>query len=155
VTCFKDHLHVFQSAYNQLNPGGYLELQDLVLPMRAIDSSLEGTNFNHWQLTSLAAAAKVGMAWNTSGSYARLLEEAGFVDVTEQHFQWPMNRWPKGDHMKTLGSYWQEDLLRGAEAMSLAALTRYGGMSKAEADQLIAEAKADIPDKRIHAYCPM
>jgi len=155
VTCFEDPLVVIQSAFNQLTPGGYLEFQDLVLPMRAIDNSFENTNLNRWQLTTIAAAAKMGMSWTNSANYARHFEEAGFVDVVEQHFQWPVNRWPRGEHMKTLGAYWQEDLFRGAESMSLAALTRGGGMSKAEADQLIAAAKADISDKRIHSYCPI
>ncbi|KAH8586076.1 S-adenosyl-L-methionine-dependent methyltransferase [Bisporella sp. PMI_857] len=155
VTCFKDPLGVITSAFNSLRPGGYLELQDLVLPMRCIDDSLEGTKINEWQTRTLAAAAKMGHTWKVSGFYSQYLEEAGFVDVVEQHLQWPMNRWPKGAHLKTIGSYFQEDMTRGLENLSMAALTRGAGMTMEQVLELTTEAKKDLADKRIHAYCPI
>jgi hypothetical protein len=78
----------------------------------------------------MEAAEKLGTSWKNSTNYVRYFEEAGFVDVTEKHFQWPSNTWPKGLRMKTLGSYWQEDMLRGLESLNLAVLTRGGGMTR-------------------------
>jgi SAM-dependent methyltransferase len=155
VSCFKDPGAVFKSAYEALKPGGYFEMQDLILPMRAIDDTLKGTALEYWSETALNAAEKLGRSWKNSANYVRYFEEAGFVDIEEKHFQWPMNRWPKGERLKTLGSYWLEDLTSGLEALSLAVLTRGGGMSKDEVMDLAARVKENLKDKGIHAYCPM
>lgn len=156
ATCFKEPINVITSAFNQLNPGGYLEFHDIVLPMRDIDGTLQGTAFDLWQTKTIASAGNLGISWKQSGNYTRYFEDAGFVDVTEQHYQWPMNRWPKGEHLKTIGSYWQEDLSSGLESLSMAALTRGGGgMTKDEVLMLTAQARRDIPNKNIHAYLPM
>lgn len=83
-------------------------MHDLILPMRAIDDTLKGTNLDYWSETTIKAAEKLGRSWRNSANYVRYFEEAGFVDVVEKHFQWPMNTWPKGERLKTLGSYWLE-----------------------------------------------
>jgi hypothetical protein len=57
--------------------------------------------------------------------------------------------------MKTLGSYWQEDMLRGLEPLSLAVLTRGGGMTKEEVLAMNELVKKDIHNTGIHAYLPM
>ncbi|CZR50799.1 related to methyltransferase [Phialocephala subalpina] len=155
VTCFKDPGTVFKSAFDSLKPGGYLELQDIVLPHRAIDDTLQGTAMQTWTDLTIDAAAKLGSSWKLSGNYVKYFEEAGFVDVTENHFQWPMNTWPKGERMKTLGSYWREDILRGLEGLSMAVLTRGGGLTKEEVLEMTAKVRKDINNKGIHAYLPI
>lgn len=155
VTCFKEPSTVIASAFNSLVPGGYLEFQDIILPMRAIDDTLNGTNMQHWQMSTIEAAGKMGTSWKRSGNYVKYFEDAGFVDVVENHFQWPTNTWPKGERMKTLGRYWQEDLSRGLEGLSMAVLTRGGGMTKEEVLALTEKTRVDIANKGIHAYLPM
>jgi hypothetical protein len=155
VTCFKDPGAVIASAFNSLVPGGYLELQDVILPMRSIDDTINGTSLDHWQGITIDSAAKLGTSWKHSANYVRYFEEAGFVDVVEEHFQWPMNTWPKGERMKTLGRYWQEDMLSGLESLSMAVLTRGAGFTKGEVLDLTAQVRKDIVNKNIHAYLPV
>jgi hypothetical protein len=146
---------VIASAFKALTPGGYLELQDGAIPMRAIDDTLAGTALNEWQERTISAAAQLGKSWDNVHNYVGFMEEAGFVGVVETHFQWPINTWAKGERIKTLGRYWQEDLNRGLEAISMAALTRAGGMTKDEVLELTEAARQDIFNKNIHAYMPM
>jgi len=155
VTCFKEPLRVIQSAFNALAPGGYLELQDMVIPFRCIDDTLAGTKIEEWQNKTMEASAKMGMSWKVSQYYSQYFEEAGFVDVVETHFQWPMNQWAKGADMKILGAYFLEDMKRAVENVSMAALTRGAGMTKEEVEVLTAAARKDLEDKRIHAYLPV
>jgi hypothetical protein len=155
VACFKDPATVVKSAFESLVPGGYLELQDMVLPMRSIDETIHGSALENWIEKSMVAAAKLGTSWKNSANYVKYFEEAGFVDVVETHFQWPMNTWPKGARMKTLGSYWQEDMLRGLESLSMAVLTRGAGMTKEEVLEMTAEVRKNIFDTGIHAYLPV
>jgi len=123
--------------------------------MRSIDDTINGTSLDHWQGITIDSAAKLGTSWKHSSNYVRYFEEAGFVDVVEEHFQWPMNTWPKGDRMKTLGRYWQEDMLRGLESLSMAVLTRGAGFTKEEVLELTAQVRKDIVNKNIHAYLPV
>ncbi|EPE32627.1 S-adenosyl-L-methionine-dependent methyltransferase [Glarea lozoyensis ATCC 20868] len=155
ATSFQDIRSVITSAFTSLSPGGYLELQDGALPMRSIDSSLSGTSLDLWQHLTISAAAKLGKSWDAVHTYVQFMEEAGFVDVVETHFQWPTSTWAKGERVKLLGRYWQEDLNRGLEAISMAALTRAGGMSKEEVLELTGRARRDVFDKNIHAYMPV
>jgi len=155
VTCFKDPLSVIVPAFHSLAPGGYLELQDFILPFRSIDNTLTGTKLSEWATSTFAASIKMGLSWDSSQHYSQYLEEAGFVDVVEQHFQWPLNQWPKGDHMKLLGEYFCEDMTRTVDTISMPVLTKGGGMTPEEARLLCMEAKIALADKSIHAYCPM
>lgn len=146
---------MIDSAFKALTPGGYLEFQDLILPMRSFDGSLEGTALDEWQTRTIEAAANMGSNWKRVADYVRHFEEAGFVDVEETHFQWASNTWPKGERQKTLGRYWQEDLLRGLEGLSMAVLTRGGGMTMEEVLELTARVRKDLLNKSIHGYMPM
>ncbi|KAG4413683.1 hypothetical protein IFR04_013187 [Cadophora malorum] len=139
VTCFKDPATVFKSAYDSLEPGGYFELQDMAIPMRAIDDTLKGTAMEFWADTTMSAAEKLGRSWKN----------------VEKHFQWPMNPWAKGKHLKILATYWMEDMLRALEGLSMAVLTRAGGMTKEEVETLTAKVRKDIVNKNIHAYQPV
>ena len=130
-------------------------MQDLIVPIRGIDDTFKGSDVEHWAHTVMTAAEKSGKNWKNSANYARYFEEAGFVDVVERHFQWPMNSWPKGDRLKLMGSYFMKDMVSGIEGLSMAILTRAAGMSKEQVLELTAKAKVGLQDKRIHAYCPM
>lgn len=155
VTCFKDPQKVFKSAFNALAPGGYFELQDAIVPLRAIDDTLQGTAAHDLTMRCMAAAEKLGVSWKHSANYVQYFQNAGFVDIVEKHFQWPINRWPKGKRMKTLGSYFKEDMIRGLEGMTMAVLTRGGGMTKEEVVALTTEARKDYDNTGIHAYLPI
>lgn len=155
ATCFKDPEAVIKSAFDSLVPGGYFELQDAVLPMRSIDDTLRGTAFENFFELMLKAAKKLGRSWEHSVNYVRYFEEAGFVDIVERHFQWPINTWARGEHMKILGTYFQEDLNKALDGLGMAVLTRGGGMSKEEVLVMAAEVRKDLVNKSIHAYMPM
>jgi hypothetical protein len=44
ATCFKSHFKVIRSAFDAVRPGGYLELQEFVVPFVSIDDSIKGTS---------------------------------------------------------------------------------------------------------------
>jgi len=154
VTCFQDPPAVIAKAFNALVPGGYLELQDLVFPMRGIDGTYEGCASERSGRMVMEAAKKLGKDFTHSRRYKKYFEQAGFVDIEVKHFQWPMGMWPKGKHMKTLGMWFQQDLLQGIEGMAMGLLTRGGGMSYEEVQLLCVEIRKNILDKNIHAYMP-
>lgn len=60
MSCMTDAAKFMRSCFSSLEPGGYLELQDGITPWRAVDNSLEGTDFGKWGDYIQQGAAKLG-----------------------------------------------------------------------------------------------
>jgi len=155
VTCFQDHRNVIKSAFENLNPGGYLEFQDLNLPITSIDNSMDGTALQHWILLCVEAARKLGSDWTRVPKYKDYFAEAGFVDVVEHRYSWPTNSWARGQHNKQLSVWYNQDCIDGIQAFSLAVLTRGLGMSSQEVEMMLVDVRKDIMNRNIHAYLPV
>ncbi len=153
--CFKDPLSIFKKAYTSLNPGGYFEMLDFDAKYRCIDTSDEGTPLRKYSDIMITGAEKLGKVITHAPNYKRYFEEAGFVDVVEERFQWPFNTWPKGKYYKTLCMWYNKDMQEGMEGMTMAGFTRAHGMKKEEVQEMVRLVRSNIDDKKIHAYLPM
>lgn len=103
----------------------------------------------------MAGTAKLGKDWTRVKQYKQYLEEAGFEDVVERKYEWPVGTWAKGKRMKTLGMWYREDLLSGLQGFTVAVLTRALGMSVEEVELLLVGVREDIKSNRIHIYIPV
>ena len=155
MQCFKDPERVVQSAHDALAPGGWLEFQDIYMPLRCIDDTFEGTTTQRYGVLFAECMAKLGRDVTYSQRYPQMFRDAGLVDVRELHFVWPMNPWPKGKHLKRLGALFAQDMLEGLEAFSMALFTRVAGLTKETVVEILEEVRKEIPDTSIHAYLPM
>jgi hypothetical protein len=68
------------------------------------DDTLKGTNLEKWGVLLLEGSLKLGLGLNTALSTKKRMEEAGFVDVVEVIYKWPLNRWPANKRMKEIGT---------------------------------------------------
>lgn len=143
--------------HSNLEPGGWLELQDYGLPVRSKDGTHAGTNIHKWGALLCEAGRKMGrpMGSDVCDHYVAWMEAAGFVDVQQRMFMWPQNAWPKDPFMKELGRWNRVNCLEGLEGFCLALLTRGLGWKKEEVDVLVALVTKDFNDRAIHAYFPM
>jgi hypothetical protein len=60
---------------------------------------------------------------------AVLTPEAGFTDIVEKKFIWPIGPWPSDPHLKDLGRWGERNWADGLEAWVLALYTRVLGVS--------------------------
>jgi hypothetical protein len=146
---------VVKSAFNFTRPGGYFELQDCIVPFVCMDDSMKGTTLERWVDLIMQATAKIGKDWTRVRKYKEYLEEAGFVDVVERKYTWPVGTWAKGKREKILGLWYREDLLSGLQGFTMALLTRALGMLTAEVEVLLAGVRDDIKSNKIHIYIPV
>ncbi|KAN0120251.1 S-adenosyl-L-methionine-dependent methyltransferase [Hyaloscypha variabilis] len=153
--CFKDPLSIFRKAFNSLNPGGYFEMFDFDAKYRCIDDSDVGSSLREYSDMMISGAAKLGKVITHAPNYKRYFEEAGFMDIVEEKFQWPSNTWPKGKYHKTLGLWYNKDMQDGLEGMTMAVFTRAHGMKKEEVQEIVTQIKKDVNDKSIHVYVPI
>ncbi|TKA37610.1 hypothetical protein B0A54_11694 [Friedmanniomyces endolithicus] len=155
--CFADWPNFFRQAYQNLEPGGWLEMQDYGLPVKSVDNTHLGTDVHRWGELLCAAARNFGrpMGSDVSESYKEWMREAGFVDIQTKMFMWPINAWQKDPYWKELGRWNQVNILEGLEGFCLALLTRGLGWRKEEVDVFVGRVGRDLRDRRIHAYFPM
>lgn len=155
MSCFKNHKTVWENAFKALRPGGYLELQDVQMPMRYVDSSGEGTSLKLMNERFMAGALALGRDFTKVATYKKTLEEVGFVDVVEKLYVWPLGTWPKDKKMKVLGAWVREDSLAGLHAGSMAIMTRGLKMSVDDVERFLVDVTKDIKSNKIHAYTPV
>ncbi|KAF1991867.1 S-adenosyl-L-methionine-dependent methyltransferase [Aulographum hederae CBS 113979] len=143
---------LIQAAFDHLEPGGWFEIQDYILPCKSNDGSYEGTHLQAWGNYMLEAARKFGRPMDLAQNYAGWMKQAGFVDVVERMFIWPTNPWPKEVHLKEVGKWNEVNITNGMHAFTMAPFTRYLGWSEMEVEVFCAKVRADVRDRSIHAY---
>nr|POE47311.1 putative methyltransferase tdie [Quercus suber] len=146
------------SLTRNLEPGGWLEVQDYGLPVTSADGTHENTALSRWGKLLSEASSVLGRPMGSvecSDLHVQRMQESGFVDIQTRMFMWPTNGWPKDPFMKELGRWNQINILDGLEGFCLALLTRGLGWKKEEIDVLVARVSRDLRDRKIHAYFPM
>ncbi|KXT02650.1 hypothetical protein AC578_1143 [Pseudocercospora eumusae] len=155
--CFADWPGFIRQSFENLEPGGWLELQDYGLPVKSADGTHLGTEMYRWGELLCEAGRKIGrpLGSDVYPHFEEWMREAGFVDIQTRMFMWPSNSWPKDAFMKELGRWNQVNIIDGLEAFCMALLTRALGWQKSEVDIFVAKIAADFRNKKIHAYFPM
>ncbi|EON98371.1 putative methyltransferase domain-containing protein [Phaeoacremonium minimum UCRPA7] len=152
VTCFKDNRDMLRKIYDNLEPGGYFELQDPCLPMLSDDGTLDGTELGEWNRLLVEGMSRIGRDLSGSQRWGDYMREAGFEDVTEHRVFVAVNSWPRGQKNKLLGAISLQNLSEGIASLSTAVFARVLGWSKERIEVFLAGVRNDLKDKKIHAY---
>ncbi|KDN66356.1 putative methyltransferase domain-containing protein [Colletotrichum sublineola] len=144
---------VLEQAYNQLEPGGYLEIQDNNWPLVCDDGTLkEDSALYKWSQLLVEACDKLGRPINKTDERPAQMAAAGFEDIHTERIRFPISPWPKDRKLKELGVWNQEQLLPGLEAFTLGPFTRVLDWSKEDVMVLCSSVRKDLKDRNIHAY---
>ncbi|KAJ4293537.1 hypothetical protein N0V90_008820 [Kalmusia sp. IMI 367209] len=140
LTCFADPRSIIQKAYDNLAPGGYLELQDGLFPFQFMDPQPSPEHPLRAFLEQVAACgAMIGRPWTNVQHYKRWMQELGFEDVEEKRLYWPCGPWAKGEKMKKLGIYFLEDMRHAFEPVGMKMFVKILGWSEERARKWIVE----------------
>jgi hypothetical protein len=103
-------MFIIAYMYRHLNPGGYLELQDVHFPSVCFDESKTSVSkFIESTTSMIAAGQRIGLDFQAPIKWPKLLEAAGFVDIHVKWVNWPVGPWAKGDKYKLMGRLVLED----------------------------------------------
>ncbi|KAH7141616.1 S-adenosyl-L-methionine-dependent methyltransferase [Dactylonectria macrodidyma] len=150
-----------KQCYDFLEPGGTLELMDIIYPLESDDGTLKEEHPSRkWSILLQEGFARGGHPLNTALSYKDWLPDAGFVDVVEVKQKWPLNGWPKDPKYKQIGLWTHENGMQALEPLSLAIFTRSkeaGGLgwSIEDLQLLLAGVRKDFKNVGIHSYWPV
>lgn len=147
VAVVKDWPQYFRRAYNTLNPGGWIELQEFCNPPGSeADPSLnESTSpYLRWAGLLGAGLAKTGRSFDASRNFEQPLREAGFVDIHLDRYRFPVGPWPKEKDQKAVGKMTLQNLFEYVQASGLGLFTRVHGWSANDVEKLAHEVKQEM-----------
>ena len=113
-----------------LVPGGYIEQAEISVRVCSdigdIDpDSVWGENNRLFFCAGEASGRTLVIQEKLKG----LIEEAGFVDVVEHQYRWPLGAWSQDQKLRDLGRWNQHRWEEGLEGWSMAFCTRIMGVS--------------------------
>ncbi|KAI3552626.1 methyltransferase domain-containing protein [Colletotrichum filicis] len=118
---FKDRAEFVAKAFENLEPGGYLEIQDNVFPLLCTDGTMpEDSLIYQWSKLIMEGTDLIGQPLNDAPKFKKMLEDAGFEDVQERKEIWPIGTWPeRGTKEHELGMWCRSITMESLEALSL------------------------------------
>ncbi|KAF2400019.1 S-adenosyl-L-methionine-dependent methyltransferase [Trichodelitschia bisporula] len=150
---FKDFRALINRSFRYLEPGGWMESQELYPTVYCDDGTMpEDHPFLEWSRNLDEAAMSCRVPIRTGNKMKRWYEQAGFVDVHEEVMKMPINPWPKDPQYKLLGRFWEQSLLDGLQAFSLRYFSTAFGWTKEEIEVYLVRVRQALSDRRVHAY---
>ncbi|KAI8666768.1 hypothetical protein NCS57_00903500 [Fusarium keratoplasticum] len=146
----------FKQSFDNLNPGGWIECQDITFPAECDDGTLKkGSYIDQWFSLMIEATNVFGRGAQSAKKYKQQMIDAGFVNVTEVIYRWPTNRWPADSYYKELGFWCCHNIAGELSGLSMALFTRALGWSSEQVEVFLANVRTDMKDRRIHAWWPI
>lgn len=141
---------------SNLEPGGYVELEEMEFLAKSDDESLAPhSELTRWAWYLFQASVVMGRPLVNIMSLKGLMEEIGFTDIVETTFQWPLNYWPASGREEEWRELSHENALSGLEAFTIAPFTRGLHWDPAEVAVFLAGVRKDITNPNIRAYWPV
>ncbi|ROT34441.1 S-adenosyl-L-methionine-dependent methyltransferase [Sodiomyces alkalinus F11] len=145
-----------KQSYDHLEPGGWLELQDICFPLGCDDGTVaDDEPISKWCSYMLEATRRVARPADGPKLYRQRFIDAGFVHVEERIYKWPSNTWPKDPKYKELGAWCCENIVGGLSGLSLALFTRGLGWNLTEVEVFLAGVRKSMRNTNVHAWWPI
>ncbi|KAF6845100.1 methyltransferase domain-containing protein [Colletotrichum musicola] len=146
----------FQNCFDHLEPGGYLELQEIDGLATSDDGTLKEDCSLQKGVKLLRQACEIfGRPFQSIPALVDIMKDVGFVDVVLTRYKWPTNPWPKDPRYKMIGEWSLANNLAGIEAWYMAPFTRALNWKKEEVQVFLVDVRKDLKDRSMHAYIPV
>ncbi|KAJ5682496.1 hypothetical protein N7462_005661 [Penicillium macrosclerotiorum] len=147
---------IFKQCYDNLVPGGWIECVERDPRISCDDGSItEGNSSLFFGKTACEAAVNWGRPITLVHNLKDMMEKAGFVDIHEKVYKWPIGPWPKDPILKEAGRLHYHQWATGMEGWAMYLLTKYAvpkPWSKEEVQVLMAKVRKEIRNPRHHIY---
>ncbi|KAK8008334.1 hypothetical protein PG991_010885 [Apiospora marii] len=155
TTGIRDPPGLIREAFRNLEPGGWLEMQDCHMEYVDVgaDPGTRGTALQRFSDYISVGAAARGYDLRKAKYYRQWLIDAGFTEVQEHFYRIPCSPWPTDPKEHRIGEYQQRNGLDGLRGSSYLML-RNAGLSPEEVETLISDAKHELRTESVKAYSP-
>ncbi|KAF2748530.1 S-adenosyl-L-methionine-dependent methyltransferase [Sporormia fimetaria CBS 119925] len=154
--CIRDWLALYQQAYKTLKPGAWFQHGEFSITTNADPKSDVHADKMYTKFSTLTMSCgeeeHTGMTFYTVERMRGYMEDAGFTNIVEKKFIWPIGPWPKDPHLKEMGRWGERNWTDGIENWVLALYTRFLGWKYTEVQSFITEFRKVIKDRKNHYY---
>ncbi|TDZ21758.1 Secondary metabolism regulator LAE1 [Colletotrichum orbiculare MAFF 240422] len=152
LVSIKDWPALVQNIFDNLNPGGWVEFQDLDGHYYSEDGSYtEEHATRKWNKEYLRACDIIGRTARPGPQLEGWVRDAGFTEITHQKFKVPFGPWPKDPYYKHIGMINLAQLLGGLEGFSLKLFCEVLGWTKEEVIVMLASVRNELQGGAFHA----
>ena len=116
---------------SHIAPGGYIEQSESFPKLTSDDGSIPSGDILQ-RAYDLAAEASQAFGKNVlvAPLIKNMIREAGFVNVVEKQYKWPIGEWPVDRRLKDIGRWNMKHWLEGLDAWTLRIFTQHCGVSE-------------------------
>ncbi|KAK4504401.1 hypothetical protein PRZ48_005317 [Zasmidium cellare] len=144
---------LYKQCLAHLQPGGWIEQVEWSIHNRSADGTLSpDATLARWSRNALECAQRTGKTFEIAENMAGLIREAGFEEVVERRFKWPIGPWSSDKKLKEIGRWnllnWEE----GMEGWVMAPYTRVLGWTPAQVADWLKEIRRALRDRKRHVY---
>ncbi|KAM0327964.1 hypothetical protein ACHAQA_005363 [Verticillium albo-atrum] len=156
VSVLSDPVRVMELAYEHLDPGGWIEIQDSTTDILCDDDTMPvdypmlkfmnlfNNNFGPAHRCDFRIIARV----------PEILERLGFVHIHVRRHKMPIGAWAKDRKRREIGLFMSKHVLWQLVRAVLVRWPQLGLQSKQEAESMEQDIKKAFEDPEIHAYLP-
>ncbi|MDI1490105.1 MAG: hypothetical protein OHK93_001305 [Ramalina farinacea] len=139
--------------YSHLAPGAFLEHTETSVTLMSDDDSIpHGSAFQQSNALAIVCGQRFGKPMAIQNRIKGWITEAGFEDVVEEVFKWPLGDWPADPKLKDIGR-WNATLWNlGIEGWSLRLLTQTHGWTADEVRRWNKDIRNQITARKSHGY---
>ncbi|KAK7985435.1 hypothetical protein PG988_003057 [Apiospora saccharicola] len=122
--CFKDPSAMVRKIYDNLQPGGWVEHQEIGADQLAADPESEELiendpfSLREYMRRVIKGAANLGRDIDVAPKLKDWMVEAGFVDVTVHQILGPLNAWSRDPVNHQIGLFTRQDVLEVVQSAS-------------------------------------
>lgn len=137
-------------------PGGWIEQVEAGPFVASDDGSLPAdSNLAHWGPLMEVCGARAGRPCDIVMTMGESIKKAGFVDVHEKIYKWPLGPWPRDQKFKEAGMVNIQHWMSGIEGWCMWLLTKYGEPEPWTKDQVhvfCAKMRTELKNPHYHTY---
>ncbi|KAL3480789.1 S-adenosyl-L-methionine-dependent methyltransferase [Aspergillus californicus] len=147
----RDWPGLVRRCFENLKPGGWLELQETANTLYSEDGSLKGDSYMVKMMEGLMEACeKIGRTMDPAPMMEGWVREAGFKKVLKQTVKLPVGIWPKDARLKECGALLRVNFIEGVEGFTAALFGEVLGWPRDEVEALNAGVRAESLRNDIH-----
>ncbi|KAH0538031.1 hypothetical protein FGG08_005343 [Glutinoglossum americanum] len=151
--CVRDWPRLYAEVYRALKPGAYIEHSEMCIELKSDDGAVAPEHiFGRWRKMLLEASDAYGKPLGIADQTKELSEAAGFVEVVEQRFKWPIGGWNQERKLKEIGRLNKKHWEQSIEGWCIALLTRALKWTVPQVRGFLREMEEGLRDSNIHAY---
>lgn len=144
---------LFHQAFAHLQPGGWLECQEVSFPLRSdVPGEAEASAYLNWTCRIMEAMSGRGVDLKAAERFAEMLKGEGFVNVGVKQLRWPVGEWTEEGGVKGVGELFLQDMERSMEMIGYGILMKHFGQTREEVESELRAVGEDARDETKRYY---